>query len=122
MTAVIDASALLAFLQGEPGADLVEARLAEGAVCGAANWSEVAQKVLAAGRDWGLARSLLLSYDLDVEPVTIDDAEAAARRWRPKDGLSLADRLCLALADRNDLDAWTADAAWGTSGRARQIR
>lgn len=122
MTAVIDASALLAFLQGEPGADLVEARLAEGAVCGAANWSEVAQKVLAVGRDWGLARSLLLSYDLDVEPVTIDDAETAARQWQPKDGLSLADRLCLALADRKDLDAWTADSVWGTSGRVRQIR
>ena len=48
---VLDASALLAFLQGEPGADLVEASLHAGAVCGAANWSEVAQKVLDAGGD-----------------------------------------------------------------------
>lgn len=121
MSAVLDASALLAFLQGEGGADVVESRLGEGAVCGAANWSEVAQKVLAAGRDWNLARSLLASYELEVEPVTVDDAERAARRWRSGEGLSLADRLCLALAERSDLDAWTADTAWGSGGRIHQI-
>lgn len=122
MSAVLDASALLAFLQGEEGADAVEERLADSAVCGAANWSEVAQKVRAAGRDWGLAGALLASYELEVEPVTLDDAERAARRWRPGEGLSLADRLCLALADRVGLEAWTADAAWGTEGNVRQIR
>lgn len=72
---VVDASALLAMLAGEAGAEAVEARLEDGAVCGAANWSEVAQKVRAAGRDWELARALLLSYELDVEPVTMADAE-----------------------------------------------
>lgn len=122
MTAVLDASALLAFLQGEPGADVVEARLHGGSVCGAANWSEVAQKVLGAGRDWDLARALVLSYGIDVEPVTVDDAEWAARRWRRGEGLSLADRLCLALAERTDGEAWTADDAWGAEGRVRHIR
>lgn len=122
MTAVLDASAVLAFLQDEPGADVVEERLAEGARCGAANWSEVAQKVLAADRDWDLARALLASYELTVEPVTVEDAERAARRWRRGDGLSLGDRLCLALAERTDGDAWTADASWGADGRVRQIR
>lgn len=122
MSAVLDSSALLAFLQGEQGSDLVEARLVDGALCGTANWSEVAQKVLAAGRDWELARALLTSYRLGVEPVTADDAERAARRWRPGDGLSLADRLCLALAHRKELDVWTADSAWGTDAGVRQIR
>lgn len=121
-SAVLDASALLAFLLGEPGADVVEERLGDGALCGAADWSEAMQKVLGAGKDWDLARALLLSYDLDLEPVTIEDAERAARRWRPGAGLSLADRLCLALAERVDLDAWTADAAWGVDGRVHQIR
>jgi ribonuclease VapC len=60
---VVDASAVLAFVQGEPGADVVEDALT-GAVCGAANWSEVAQKVLAGGRDWDLVRALLASYEL----------------------------------------------------------
>ncbi len=122
MTVVMDASALLAFLTGEPGADLVEQRLGNGATCGAANWSEVAQKVLAAGRDWDLAEALLLSYGVQVEPVVADDAEWAARRWRPAEGLSLADRLCLALAERLDTEAWTADRSWGSGDRVRQIR
>lgn len=122
MSAVLDASALLAFLQGEPGAEIVDAQLRQGAACGAANWSEVAQKVVAANRDWELARALLRSYGVAVEPVTADDAEWAARRWRHGEGLSLADRLCLALAERLNSEAWTTDAAWGTQGRIRQIR
>lgn len=119
---VIDASALLAFVQGEPGADVVEQGLSADPRCGAANWYEVAQKVLAAGRNWDLVRSLLLSYGVAVEPVLADDAEWAARRWRPGEGLSIADRLCLALADRVDADVLTADTAWGNGGRIRQIR
>lgn len=122
MTAVVDASAVLAYLQGEAGADLVEACLVAGARCGAANWSEVAQKVRAAGRDWDLARALLASYDLRVEPVLVEDAEWAAYRWRRGEPLSLADRLCLALSDRLGAEVWTADAAWGSQGLIRQIR
>ena len=122
MSATLDASALLAFLQGEAGAEIVEERLSDQAICSAANWSEVAQKILAARRDWELSRALLLSYDLDVEPVTLADAEWAARRWKRGEGLSLADRLCLALADRFGLDAWTADRHWGGQDNIRQIR
>lgn len=118
----MDASAILAFLQGEDGADIVETALIEGAQCGAANWSEVAQKVLAAGRDWEIARALLTSYGLSIEPVTVGDAEWAARRWKRGEGLSLADRLCLALAERADVEALTADLMWGSSGRVKQIR
>lgn len=120
--AVVDASALLAFVQGEDGSDAVEEALTDGARCGAASWSEVAQKVRAAGRDWDLVRALLLSYPVALEPVVVDDAEWAARRWRSGEGLSLADRLCLALAERTDASVLTADRSWGTSGRIRQIR
>ncbi len=122
MTAVLDASAVLAFVQGEPGADVVEQRLEAGASCSTANWSEVAQKISAAGRDWDLARALLVSYGLLLEPVTVADAEWAARRWRRGEGLSLADRLCLALAHRLAVDVWTADGLWGDGGTIRQIR
>jgi hypothetical protein len=58
-------------------------------------------------------RSLLVSYDLTVEPVTGDDAEWAARRWRRGEGLSLADRVCLAPRDRRQADVWTTDAGGG---------
>lgn len=122
MNAVLDASALLAFLKGEPGADLVEARLVEGATCGAANWSEVARAILHAGRDWDLARALLKSYGIRVEAVTEADGEWAADRWQRGEGLSLADRLCLALGHRHGTEIWTADAAWGTTSPVRQIR
>lgn len=122
MSVVVDASALLAFLLDEDGADVVEEALRDDPRCGAANWSEVAQKVLAAGRDWELVRALLVSYGVRVEPVIADDAEWAARRWLRGEGLSLADRLCMALAERLDSEAFTADAAWGAAGRIRQIR
>lgn len=121
-TTVVDASALLAFLQGEDGHDVVERALEAGAVCGAANWSEVAQKVIAAGGDWALARGLLLSYGIDVEPVVSDDAEWAARRWRRGEGLSLADRLCLALGERVGVQVLTADTSWVLDDRVQFIR
>jgi PIN domain nuclease of toxin-antitoxin system len=126
---VVDASALLAFLQGESGADLVEQSLEAGAVCGAANWSEVAQKVQQAGRRWDLSAALLASYNLEVESVTRSDAETAALLWTPETGLSLGDRLCLALGVRTQTAVMTADQRWGarvTVGRlavdVRQIR
>ena len=122
MTAVLDASAILAFLLDEDGADAVERALADDPRCGAANWSEVAQRVLGAGGDWDLVRALLESYAVRVEPVVGDDAEWAARRWRRGEGLSLADRLCLALGERLDARVVTADKAWGSSGRIAQIR
>lgn len=122
MTTVIDSSGLLARLKGEQGSEIVEEALLDGARCSAANWSETAQKILAAGRSWQSARALLLSYGLLIEPVTADDAEWAAHRWQPEEGLSLADRLCLALAERLDARVLTADSAWGSEGRITQIR
>lgn len=119
---VFDASALLAYLGGEPGADDVEAALAEGGRCSTANWSEVAQKVLAAGGNWDLGRALLLSFGIELEPVEISDAEWAAGRWRRGEGLSLGDRLCLALAHRVGEEALTADSGWGHGEGIRQVR
>lgn len=119
---IFDASALLSFLNEEPGADQVEAALEEGGACGAANWSETAQKIRQRGADWNLARGLLLSYDLVVEPVTAADAETAAQLWTQDSALSLGDRLCLAQGARLAATVWTADRAWGSSGSIRQIR
>ena len=119
---VLDSSALLAFLQGENGADVVEAALESDSCCSAANWSEVAQRIGASGRDWSLARALLQSFGLVVEPVTEVDAEWAAVRWLRGEGLSLGDRLCLAVGQRLEATVWTADKAWGTRGNIKQIR
>lgn len=119
---VLDSSAILAFLLDEPGADDVEAILRTGAQCGAANWSEVAQKVMTSGADWQAVRSLLESYDLIIEPVTAGDAELAARLWKRGSGLSLGDRLCLALAERLTATAVTADRAWAGLDKVTLIR
>ena len=122
MSVVLDASAILAYLQGEAGSDVVGQALTGDSRCSAVNWSEVAQKVRAAGRDWDLARALLAVEGVQVEDVTVIDAEWAAARWRREEGLSLADRLCMALAHRLGAPALTADTGWGTDGPVRQIR
>lgn len=119
---VFDASALLCFLQGEKGTDTVDRELTSGGACSAANWSEVAQKLIARSQNWDLARVLLLSYGLVIEPVYDVDAERAAALWRSGSGLSLADRLCLATAERLTATVWTADTAWGSSATIRQVR
>ena len=120
---VLDASAILAFLQGEPGAATVEDALVKGATCSTANWSEVAQKLRQHGDEWPVAKAVLESYDLCREPVTVADAEAAALWWRTAPNLSLGDRLCLALADRLDAETLTADRMWDGAGpRVRLIR
>lgn len=119
---IFDASALLAFIQREPGHGDVEEALIAGGSCSAANWSEVGQKVLARGRPWTAARQLLLSYPLEVEPVTPEDGEWAAQRWREGEALSLADRLCLALRERLGGEALTADKHWRGLPGVRVIR
>ncbi|MFV0315707.1 MAG: PIN domain-containing protein [Microthrixaceae bacterium] len=121
MSIVVDSSAILAFLQQEPGSAVVEEHFARGTVIGAANWSEVAQKTRVTG-SWSLAKGILGTYEVLVEPVTEADGEWAAARWTPGEGLSLADRLCLALAARLDLPVLTADRSWGSGHPVVQLR
>lgn len=123
---VLDASALLAWLQNEPGSDVVGDRLAD-AVVSAANWSEIWQKLAQRGVDADRATRRLRALGVQIEPVTAADAVAAARLWplTHTAGLSLADRCCLALALRLDSIAVTADAAWAsvdTGVRVQVIR
>ncbi len=119
---VLDASALLAFLHDETGAEVVGERLVSGSRCSVVNWAEAMQKVLASGRDWRTAAAYLDSFSLLKEPVTLEDAEWAAARWRRGENLSLADRLCLALGERLEASVWTADREWRDFERVRLIR
>ena len=110
---VLDASALLAFLQGEPGGRYVEARLEQASVS-SVNWSEVLQRSLSQGVSVHGLREDLQALGLDILPYTVEDAEASAGFWPITQpfGLSLGDRACLALATRLGLPAVTADQAW----------
>lgn len=111
MSTVVDASVVLAWLQDEPGADQAEPMLMEGLI-GAANWSEVLQKVRQHGAPAGIVARLLSSFGLTVVDVTAVDAEIAADLWRHRSPLSLADRLCLALSRRTGKPVATADVTW----------
>jgi len=116
---VLDASALLAHLRDEPGADLVAGAIASGAVISTVNLAEVFSRVADRGEDPAkLAAELtqigLLDGAITVEPFTAADAIDAGRlRALTRDaGLSLGDRACLALARRLDAPALSADTAW----------
>lgn len=110
---VLDASALLAMLQGEEGAELVEVVL-DNSVISTVNWSEVVQKAQAHGIETGGMREEITALGLRIVPFEVDDAEKAARLWehtRVK-GLSLGDRACLATAYRLGIPALTTDRDW----------
>lgn len=132
MTVVLDASALLAYWLDEPGAGVVTAAVAaEGALVAAPNFAEALTKLVDRSPD--LAQKLptmpqrlteetavslpgmpLAGGAISVEPFTLVDAVLCAK-LRPATrhiGLSLGDRACLALAQRLEARALTADQQW----------
>lgn len=115
---VLDASAVLAFLQGERGSEVVRAALeGGGAILSAVTWAEIAFK---ASR-LGLNADPILAI-VDVDPFNVTQATLSAQFALP--GLSLGDRSCLALAQELDLPALTADRLWTEVAdvEVRQIR
>ena len=111
--AVLDASALLALLFAEPGAETVANVIAEGAVISTINLSEVAALLVRHGHDPEETLAPVREQ-VSVVAFTADDALTAAKLstvTAPK-GLSLGDRACLALAKRLATRAVTAERAW----------
>ena len=77
MTVVLDASALLAYLREEPGAEVVDGLLADARMA-SVNWAEVVQTSLSAGVDVeGMQEDLqALGLRLGLTVVTCDRAWA----------------------------------------------
>ncbi len=119
--AVLDASALLAFIQGEAGRETVGAALAEGAVINAVNYAEVLSRLSERGDEPATAHRRLQQQGLiggllEVIPLLGEDALTIAR-LRPvtrAQGLSLGDRACLATVLRLERPVLTADRGWAT--------
>jgi len=110
---VLDSSALLAYLNEEPGGEEIEPLL-DGALISTINLSEVLQKGV--HQDIDPTELAATISRMGVDSVRFDAGMAArtAALWvttRPY-GLSLADRACLTLASDLHATAVTTDRAW----------
>jgi ribonuclease VapC len=110
---VVDASALLALLNAEPGADIVAEALPEG-VISTVNLSEVVAKLCGAGMPEKAIHQALQPLGLEVVPF---DEEQAYQAGLPRvatrnTGISLGDRACLGLAKVLGAVVLTADRTW----------
>ena len=110
---VLDASALIAAMRGEPGESVVRERLAE-AWISAVNLSEVVAKLQDHGVPDAVIDESLAELALHVTPFDEDQAITGGklRRATREAGLSLGDRACLALAKSLGATALTTDRAW----------
>jgi ribonuclease VapC len=120
---VLDASALLAMLHGEPGGEVVQ-RLVQTSAISSVNWSEVAQKSLERQVEVQGLRQDLEALGLKIIPFSTTQAERTAfyRALTRHLGLSLGDRACLALADELKLPAVTTDRTWGDLSLEVEVR
>lgn len=120
---VLDASALLAVLFDEDGGDLVRAEV-PGAAISTANWAEVVEKAVESNVDDASLLRIFEGLGLIVVPVDVGQAEYAARLRQSTRalGLSLADRLCFALAADLQTPVLTADRDWSKVDAGVEVR
>lgn len=110
---VLDASAIIALIKEEPGAEKV-AEVIRGARVGAVNLAEVVSHFIYAGTPVKAVDAILRSLSVEIVAADADLGREAGylRAVTAPAGLSLGDRFCLALAKREGLPAWTADRQW----------
>ena len=110
---LLDASALLALLRVERGADVVEGLFQECAI-NSANLTEVFTKLIQLGWTPDSVREHVAQLKIPVLPVTQAEADASANlaplAWQK--GISLGDRLCLATCHTHNLIALTTESRW----------
>ncbi len=115
---VLDASAVLAVLFREPGADLIQEHYAQ-AVVSSVNLSEVAAKLCDYGMGTADVEELLSGLGLEIR--SFDEAQAlvagSLRKPTRSRGLSLGDRACLALGIAEGVAVVTTDRNWSVVSR-----
>lgn len=119
MSVVLDASAIIAMLKGEAGATRVAGAIADARIS-SVNYAEVVSHFVHAGMPEREVDAML-----DPLPMTVVAADQALARIAGRlrattasAGLSLGDRFCLALAQRDGVPAWTSDRTWTTIAAA----
>lgn len=120
---VLDASAILALLAEEPGADEVEALL-DGSAMSTVNLSEVLQKSVQHGVDTQGLEYDLQGLGVELHPFDVAQARATAELWERTSGggLSLGDRACLSLAAGLGAVAVTTDRGWSSLDHGVPVR
>ena len=111
---VLDASALLAILNGEDGADRLTAELLSSAISSTVNLAEVHGKLVDRGLSPADAWEATLSPVREAAVFTAEQARTAGNlKVQTRSlGLSLGDRACLALGLALKAPVYTADKSW----------
>lgn len=120
---VLDASAVLALINGEPGQDEVAEVLA-GSLMSAVNLAEVVSKLAERGMPASEALADTLALGMQVIPVDtiLAGMVGALRPLTRAGGLSLGDRCCLALAQQRDRVVMTCERSWPPLAAAIGVR
>jgi ribonuclease VapC len=120
---VLDATAVLALLNDEPGAGIVASLLPRAAIS-TVNFAEVVGKLADAGMPEGTIETALGELGLTAIPFD-ENLAIQTGLLRPvtgSHGLSLGDRACLALAQQLGRPAVTSDRMWKTLKLDVEIR
>jgi len=112
---VLDASAVLAWILREPGAERITALMLQGnCLISSVNAAEVVAKLADKGRPEAALRQVIGYIGARLVPFDAEQAtESGLLRPRTRHlGLSLGDRACLALALTHQVGIITADRPW----------
>ena len=111
---VLDASAILAFIQGESGSEKLTPEILSNSTCSAVNLAEVHGKLVSRG--WSLDEAWEDAFSPSQEVVPFDSPQARLAgdliTYTRTLGLSLSDRACLALALTLKAPLYTTEQAW----------
>ena len=111
---VLDASAVLALLNDEPGAEILTPELLSDAICSTVNLAEVQTKLVSQGVHHDEAWEATISPVREATPFTDEHARIAGSLVAQTRvlGLSLGDRACLALGIVLKAPVYTSDKSW----------
>jgi PIN domain nuclease of toxin-antitoxin system len=120
---ILDASALLAFLNQEKGSEIITQYLDRSAMS-SINLSEVIAKLVDRNMPEDVIQELVSQLKIDIIPVDQEQAVTAGflRSQTRSMGLSLGDRICLALGLQLNLPVLTTDRAWEKVSLSIEVR